>query len=87
MCGSILWLFHSFFDAKKSLTRNSHQPMAAGSHLPESTALGSDEGLDVLLSMPARFVTHAPCISGHLCALVPRSGENCGLKLSEVLIE
>ena len=50
--------------------RNSHQPTAAGAHLPhfakalwgwpESTALGSDKGLDVLSSTPARFVSHAP---------------------------
>jgi len=41
--------------------RNSHQPTAAGAHLPESTALGSDKGLDVLVSTPARFVSLTPC--------------------------
>ncbi len=55
--------------------RNSHQPTAAGAHLPhfakalwgwpESTALGSDKGLDVLSSTAARFVSHAPL--GCLC--------------------
>ncbi len=52
------------------LARNSHQPTAAGAHLPhfakatwgrpESTALGSDKGLDDLYSTPARFVSLAP---------------------------
>ena len=31
----------------KTLARNSHQLTAAGAHLPKSTALGSDKGLDV----------------------------------------
>ncbi len=57
----------------------SHQPTAAGAHLPESTALGSDKGLDVLYSTPARFVSRAPCISGHLRALASRSGEKSRL--------
>ncbi len=71
MCGSILWLFHSFIDAKKSLTRNSRQSTAAGLHLPhfakamwgrpESTALGSDKGLDDLLNTPARIVSPGIC--------------------------
>ena len=39
----------------------------------------SDKGLDVLYSTPARFVSRAPCISGHLRALASRSGEKCGL--------
>ncbi len=59
--------------------RNSHQPTAAGVHLPESTALRSDKGLDVLYSTPVRFVSRVPCISGHLHALASRSGEKCGL--------
>jgi len=41
--------------------RNSHQPTAAGAHLPESTALGSDKGLNVRVNTPARFVSRAPC--------------------------
>ncbi len=55
---------------RQNLARNSHQPTAAGAHLPhfakamwgrpESTALGSDKGLDVLYSTPARFVSLAP---------------------------
>ncbi len=61
------------------LARNAHQPTAAGVHLPESTALRSDKGLDVLDSTPARFVLRAPCISGYLRALASRSGEKCGL--------
>ena len=54
----------------RRLARNSHQPTAAGTHLPhfakamwggpESTALGSDKGLGVLYSTPARFVSLAP---------------------------
>ena len=47
---------------------------------PESTALRSDKGLDVLYSTPARFVSLAPCISGHLRALASRPGEKCELK-------
>ncbi len=46
---------------------------------PESTALGLDKGLDVLTSTPARFVSRASSISGHLRALASRSGEKCGL--------
>ncbi|MEE9144340.1 MAG: hypothetical protein V3U06_06170, partial [Candidatus Binatia bacterium] len=75
------------------LARNSHQPTAVGVHLPhfakamwgrpESTALGSDKGLDVLYSTPARFVSLAPCISGHLRALASRPGEKCGLGTSQ----
>ncbi|MEE9145462.1 MAG: hypothetical protein V3U06_11915, partial [Candidatus Binatia bacterium] len=61
------------------LARISHQPTAAGAHLPESTALGSDKGLDLLSSTPARFALCAPCISGHLRSLTSRSGEKCGL--------
>ncbi len=57
----------------------SHQPTAACAHLPESTALRSDKGLDVLHSTPARFVSRPPCISGHLRVLASRSGEKCGL--------
>ncbi len=67
-----------------TLARNSHQPTAAGVHLPESTALRSDKGLDVLSSTPARFVSLAPCISGHLHALASRSGEKCGLACCRV---
>ncbi len=58
------------------LARNSHQTTAAGAHLPhfakamwgrpESTALGSDKGLDVL------YV--------RLRALALRPGEKCGLE-------
>ena len=48
-------------------------------HLPESTALHSDKGLDVLYSTAARFVSRAPSISGHLRAIASRSGEKCGL--------
>ena len=65
-----------------TLARISHQPTAAGVHLPESTALHSDKGLDVLSSTPARLVSLAPCISGHLHALVSRSGEKCGLGIN-----
>ena len=61
------------------LTRNSHRPTAAGAHLPESTAPGSDKGLDVLYKSPARFVSRAPGISGHLRVIASRSGEKCGL--------
>ncbi|MEE9145420.1 MAG: hypothetical protein V3U06_11705, partial [Candidatus Binatia bacterium] len=46
-------------------------------------ALGSDKGLDVLYSTPARFVSHAPCISGHLFTLASRSGEKCGLVMMQ----
>jgi len=73
----------SRYDPPKSdrlLARISHQLMAAGAHLPESTALGSDKGLDILYSTPARFVSLAPCISGYLHALAPRSGEKSGLR-------
>ncbi len=69
--------------------------MAAGVHLPhfakamwgrpESTALHSDKGLDVLYSTPARFVSHAHCISGHLHALASRPGEKSGLILNLLL--
>jgi len=62
-----------------TLARISHQPTAAGAHLPKSTALGSDKGLGVLSSTPAPFVSHAPCNSGHLRALASRPDENCGL--------
>ncbi len=64
-----------------TLARISHQPTTAGAHLPESTALRSDKGLDVLSSAPAPapFVSRAPCISGHLRALASRPGEKCGL--------
>jgi len=61
------------------LTRTSHQPTAAGVHLPESTALHSDKELDALHSTPVRIVSRAPCISGHLHALASRSGEKSGL--------
>ncbi len=64
---------------KLGLARISHQPTAAGAYLPESTALGSDKGLDVLTSTPACFVSLASCISVHLRALASRSGEKCGL--------
>ena len=64
---------------KLGLARNSHQPTAAGAYLPESTALRSDKGLDVLTSTPARFVSRASCISGHQRALASRPGEKCGL--------
>ena len=47
--------------------------------LPESTALRSDKGLDVLSSTPAHFVSCAPCIFRHLRSLALRSGEKCGL--------
>jgi len=60
---------------------------AAGAHLSESTALRSDEGLDVLYSTPARFVSLAPCISGHLHALATRPGENAGWPGSTVIKE
>jgi len=73
----------------KLLARNYHQPTAAVAHLPHlakamwgrpgSTALRLDKGLDVLSSTPARFVSRAPCISGHLRSLASRSGDNCGL--------
>ncbi len=53
--------------------------MAAGAHLPESTALHSDQGLDVLYSTPARFVSRAPSISGYLRSLASRPGEKSGL--------
>ncbi len=53
-----------------NLARNSHQPTAAGAHLPHfakamwgrpgSTALHSDKGLDVLYSTTALFVSLAP---------------------------
>ncbi len=62
-----------------SRARNSRQPTTAGAPLPESTALGSDKGLDVLYSTPARFVSLAPCIFMHLRPLASRPGENCGL--------
>ncbi len=62
---------------------------AAGAHLPhlakamwgrpESTALGSDKGLDVLYSTPARFVSLAPCIFGHLHFLASCSGKKSRL--------
>jgi hypothetical protein len=61
------------------LARISHQFTAANTHLPESTALRSEKVLDVLSSMPARFVPRAPCISGHLRTLASRPGEKCGL--------
>ncbi len=61
---------------------NSRQPTAAGAHLPESTALRSDKGLDVLNSTPARFVFRAPSISGHLRALASRPGKKCGLEVT-----
>ncbi|MEE9144932.1 MAG: hypothetical protein V3U06_09220 [Candidatus Binatia bacterium] len=32
----------------QGLAHNSHQPTAAGAHLPEFTVLGSDKGLDGL---------------------------------------
>ena len=50
--------------------------------MPESTALRSDKVLDVLYSTPARFVSHAPCISGHLHPLASRPCEKCGLAIA-----
>jgi len=67
------------------LARNSHQPTAAGAHLPESTALRSDKELDVLYSTAARFVSRAPCIFGHLRALASRPGEKRGLDKIRIL--
>jgi len=63
------------------VARNSHQPTAAGAHLPEFTALRSDKGLDFLSSTPARFVSIAPCIFSHLRSLASRYGEKCGLRV------
>ncbi len=60
------------------ITRISHQATAVGVHLPESSALRSDKGLNVLYSTSARFVSLAPCISGHLRALASRPGEKGG---------
>ena len=77
----------------RALARNSHRTTAAGAHLPhfakamwgrpESTALHSDKGLDVLSSTSACFVSRAPCISGHLHALASRSGEKSGLEFQK----
>ena len=79
-----------YLKAAKRQARNSHQPTAAGTHLPhfakamwgrpKFTALLSDKGLDDLYRSPARFVSRALCISGHLRALASRSGEKCGLE-------
>ena len=76
-------------DRSQVLTRNSHQSTAVGAHLPhfakalwgwpESMALGSDKGLDVLYSTPAHFVSLAPSISGHLRSLASCPGEKCEL--------
>ena len=65
--------------ARLALARISHQPTAAGTHLPESTALHSDKGLDALYSTPAHVVSRAPCISRYLRSLASRSGEKSGL--------
>ncbi len=67
------------FHWRRTLARISHQPTAARVHLPESTALRADKGLDLQYTTPARFVSRAPCISGHLRALASRSSEKCGL--------
>jgi len=79
---SVTWLSAHPIDTNifdLTLARNSHQPTAACALLSESTAFRSDKGLDVLYSTPARFVSLAPSISGHLRVLASRSGEKCGL--------
>jgi len=47
--------------------------------VPASTALCSENVLNVVHTTPARIFSHTPCIHGHLRALATIRGEKCGL--------